>query len=41
MRFLIITDAPTLQKEEKNFSYAPYVIEMDLWMEYFDDIVIV
>ncbi|MDX6746057.1 glycosyltransferase [Polaribacter sp. PL03] len=41
MRFLIISDAPTLKKGDKLFSYAPYVNEMKLWIKYFDDVVIV
>ncbi|ARV13817.1 glycosyltransferase [Polaribacter sp. SA4-12] len=41
MRFLIISDAPILKKENKLFSYAPYVNEIKLWMKYFDDVVIV
>jgi glycosyltransferase involved in cell wall biosynthesis len=41
MRFLIISDAPTLKKENKLFSYAPYVNEIRLWIKYFDDVVIV
>ena len=41
MRFLIISDAPTLKKEDKLFSYAPYVNEMNLWIKHFDDVVIV
>ncbi|MEO9571682.1 MAG: glycosyltransferase [Polaribacter sp.] len=41
MRFLIISDAPTLKKENKLFAYAPYVNEMKLWLKYFNDVVIV
>ena len=41
MRFLIISDAPTLKKDNKQFSYAPYVNEMNLWTKYFDEVVIV
>lgn len=41
MRFLIISDAPTLKKEGKQYSYAPYVNEMNIWMNNFDQIVIV
>ena len=41
MRFLIISDAPTLKKDHKLFAYAPYVNEMKLWMKHFDDVVIV
>ena len=41
MRFLIISDAPTLKKKNKLFAYAPYVNEMKLWIRYFDDVVIV
>ena len=41
MRFLIISDAPTLKKENKLFAYTPYVNEMKLWIKHFDDVVIV
>ena len=41
MRFLIISDAPTLKKDNKLFAYAPYVNEMKLWIRHFDDVAIV
>ena len=31
MKFLIVTLAPTLQKNNFYYSYAPYVYEMNLW----------
>jgi len=31
MKFLIVTLAPTLQKNNLYYSYAPYVYEMNLW----------
>jgi len=31
MKFLIVTLAPTLQKSNVYYSYAPYVYEMNLW----------
>ena len=31
MKFLIVTLAPTLQNNNKYYSYAPYVYEMNLW----------
>lgn len=34
MKFLLITDAPTLIKDGQYVAYAPYVNEMDLWMKY-------
>lgn len=34
MRFLVITDAPTLTQNNTYVAYAPYVNEMDLWMKY-------
>jgi glycosyltransferase involved in cell wall biosynthesis len=34
MRFLVITDAPTLKKEESYSAYAPYVTEMNTWFKY-------
>jgi len=41
MKFLIITLAPTLQKNKEYFSYAPYVYEMNLWSKYVDELGIV
>ena len=34
MRFLVITDAPTLYKNGKHCAYAPYVTEMDIWFSH-------
>jgi glycosyltransferase involved in cell wall biosynthesis len=33
-KFLVISDAPILKKENKFFAYAPYINEMDIWMKY-------
>ncbi|MDO7172707.1 glycosyltransferase family 4 protein [Mariniflexile sp. AS56] len=41
MRFLVITNAPTLQQNHLYAAYAPYVKEMDIWFKYVDDVVIV
>lgn len=38
MRLLIISDAPTLKKEDKLYSYAPYVNEINLWTKNFDKV---
>ncbi len=40
MKFLVITLAPTLSKDERLYSYAPYVKEMDIWFEQVDEVVI-
>ena len=40
MRLLVITLAPTINKENSYFSYAPYVKEMNLWFSQVDDITI-
>jgi len=41
MQFLVITLAPTLLENEKYYSYAPYVKEMNLWFSYVDEVTIV
>ncbi len=41
MRFLIITNAPTLKRKGEQHAYAPYVNEMDIWFKHVDDVVIV
>lgn len=41
MRFLIVSDAPIIHKEGNYIAYAPYVKEMDLWMESVDRITFV
>lgn len=41
MKFLVVTFAPTLKKDDKYFSYAPYVYEMNLWFKYVDEIGII
>lgn len=41
MRFLVVTLAPTMLKEDGHFySYAPYVKEMDLWFSAVDSVAI-
>lgn len=37
MKFLVVTFAPTLKKEESYYSYAPYVDEMNIWIKYTDE----
>ena len=34
MKFLVVTNAPTLNKEGKLCAYAPYVREMNIWTKY-------
>ena len=41
MRFLVITNAPTLQHNQMFAAYAPYVKEMDIWFKYIDDVAII
>tara|TARA_R110002049_G_scaffold3795_5_gene27636 strand:- start:113867 stop:114976 length:1110 start_codon:yes stop_codon:yes gene_type:complete len=41
MRFLVITDAPTLKKEGHYTAYAPYVKEMDIWFGYVNEVTII
>jgi glycosyltransferase involved in cell wall biosynthesis len=38
MKFLVVTFAPIIYKSNKPYAYAPYVKEMDLWMEHADEI---
>ena len=38
MKFLIITNAPTLKKDNSYYSYAPYVNEMNIWCNYVDEV---
>jgi glycosyltransferase involved in cell wall biosynthesis len=40
MRFLVLTIAPTIYRENTYFSYAPYVKEMNLWFSQVDDVTI-
>ena len=40
MKFLVITNAPTLLQDEKHVAYAPYVAEMNIWFKYVDEITI-
>lgn len=41
MKFLVITNAPTLFQNNKQKAYAPYVNEMDLWFKYAEKVRIV
>lgn len=41
MRFLVITNAPTLLQDKKYVAYAPYVAEMNIWFKHVDEITIV
>ena len=41
MRFLVITNAPTLYKDDAYHAYAPYVKEMNLWFSKVDTVTIV
>lgn len=41
MKFAIITHVAHIQKENEYFAYAPYVREMNIWLKYVDDVIIV
>ncbi|MFD1294249.1 glycosyltransferase family 4 protein [Lutibacter holmesii] len=41
MKFIIITNAPTLNKENEYYSYAPYVNEINIWSKFIDELGIV
>lgn len=41
MKFIIITHVVHIKKDEKYFGYAPYVREMNVWLKYTDDLIIV
>ncbi|MFC7356881.1 glycosyltransferase family 4 protein [Jejudonia soesokkakensis] len=41
MKLLVVTLAPTLQKQDGLYSYAPYVKEMNLWFSHVDKVTIV
>jgi glycosyltransferase involved in cell wall biosynthesis len=41
MTFLIISHAVHYQKNNQCFAYAPYVREMNLWLKYIDEVIIV
>lgn len=41
MKFTIITNVNHIQNEDLFFSYSPYVREMNIWMKYADEVIIV
>lgn len=41
MKFLVVTNAPTLRKNNRYVAYAPYVYEMNLWFSNVQEIQIV
>lgn len=38
MKFLIVSNAPIIQKQTGSFAYSPYVKEMAMWANYADEI---
>ncbi len=36
MKFLVITNAPTLKENDSYVAYEPYVREMNIWAKYVD-----
>ncbi|HEU4788837.1 MAG TPA: glycosyltransferase [Flavobacterium sp.] len=41
MKFAIITHVPHIQSQNQYFAYGPYVNEMNIWVKYCDEIIIV
>ena len=41
MKFLIITHVPHIKVNHEYFGYAPYVREMNIWLRYVDEVVVV
>ena len=41
MKFLIITHVEHVQNRDQYFGYAPYVREMNIWLKYVDELIIV
>ncbi|MBU2952135.1 glycosyltransferase [Tamlana agarivorans] len=40
MKFVVISDAPTLKKDDLYGAYAPYVLEMDMWFKHITDVTV-
>lgn len=38
MKFLIVSNAPIIEKKEDSFAYSPYVKEMEIWAKYTDEV---
>ena len=41
MKFLVITNAPTLKENNSYVAYEPYVREMNIWTKYVDEFTII
>ena len=41
MRFLVLTHVLHKSNDGKYFGYGPYIREMNIWIRYFDDIIVV
>jgi glycosyltransferase involved in cell wall biosynthesis len=41
MKFTIITHVPHIQLQNQYFAYSPYVNEMNVWLKYIDELIIV
>lgn len=41
MKFAIITHVSHSDKESKYFGYAPYICEMNIWLKYADEVIVV
>ncbi|KAB1067041.1 glycosyltransferase [Tamlana haliotis] len=40
MKFFVVSDAPTLKKDDLYCAYAPYVLEMGMWFKHVTDITV-
>lgn len=41
MKFAIITHVVHIQKEDKYYGYSPYTREMNIWLKYIDELVVI
>ncbi|MGG7033595.1 MAG: hypothetical protein ACI7YS_00170 [Flavobacterium sp.] len=41
MKFAIITHVNHIQNESQYFGYSPYVREMNIWLKYVDEVIVV
>lgn len=41
MKFTIITHVNHIQKENQYFGYAPYILEMNIWLKYINEVIVV
>ncbi|WP_125722376.1 glycosyltransferase family 4 protein [Flavobacterium ustbae] len=41
MKFAIITNVIHIKEENQYFGYSPYILEMNIWLQYVDEVIIV